>query len=376
MRGVKARILFWLVSIIATALLTYQFVLAANCFAADNGRFSVASSVVPSSSSLSLTNAESRIRQLPSLYHLLDTEVEGTCPQKLVLMEDKRIGSSISSLSDWGDHNSIPKIIHVTTKSRCLPPSFHDNLELWKKAFPDYSFVLHNDAAMYRLLELHHVDFPHLQQSLKCSVSVAAIADLWRALILYEYGGIYTDIDNAPRKLNAFLIKETDQAFFVVEEAGYLSQYFMASAPKHPLLFLLIQSTLHRLYDLNDVDHQYVPFVTGPGALKQAFLHFLHEQGPNAAAVKNTTSPKNAAFVQEGVYTGIGNATVTVVGRRGKASDEYVARNVIYKKRRIYAELMNMTHFSRVHADPSVKSKLTTDSCMERLWHSRNSNRQ
>lgn len=374
MKGGKSRVLFWIGSLIATALLTYQFSLAANCFVAENGRSSIASTL-PSSSTLPLTGKAIQTQQLPSLYHLLDTGIESSCTENLVLMEDKRMGPSILSAPDWNNRLSIPKVIHVTSKSRCLPPSFHDNLELWKTAFPDYSFVLHNDAAMYRLLDLPHLHFPHLQESLLCSVSVAARADLWRALILYEYGGIYTDIDNAPRKLNSTRIQETDQAFFVVEEAGYLSQYFMASAPKHPLMFMLIQSTLHRLYDLNDVDHQYVPFVTGPGALKQAFLHFLHEQGPNTAAIKNTTTSKNAAIVQEGVYIGISNATVTVVGRRGKASDEYVARNVIYKKRRIYAELMNMTHFSRVHSDPSVKSQLTTDSCFERLWLSRKDNR-
>ena len=372
MIGGKSRLLFWIGSLIATALLTYQFLLATNCFVAENGRSSI--TFASSLSSLPQATTATQLQHLPSLYDLLDTEIETNCPQKLVLMQDKRMGPSTVSAPDWDHRLSIPKVIHVTTKSRCLPPSFHDNLELWKQSFPDYSFVLHNDAAMYRLLDMHHPDFPHLQQSVLCSVSVAARADLWRALILYEYGGIYTDIDNAPRKLNATLIQETDQAFFVVEEAGYLSQYFMASAPKHPLLFLLIQSTIHRLYDLNDVDHQYVPFVTGPGALKQAFLHFTHQQGPNSAAIKPTTASPNVALVHEGVYSGIENATVTVIGRRGTASDEYVARNVIYKKRKIYAELMNMTHFSRVHADPSVKSQLTTDSCFERLWRSRKNN--
>lgn len=369
MKRCQARSFFWIGSLITTALLVYQLSLATNCFVTDNNERSSITDSIPSS--LSQISTATRTQQLPTLYDLVDTQEEAACPEKLVLLKDRRIGPQILATLDWDNHQQIPKVIHVTTKSRCLPPSFHDNLELWKKAFPDYSFVLHNDAAMYRLLDHPHPDFPHLQQSLHCSVSVAARADLWRALILYEYGGIYTDIDNAPRKLNATLIQKSDQAFFVVEEAGYLSQYFMASAPKHPLMFLLIQSTLHRLYDLNDVDHQYVPFVTGPGALKQAFLHFLHEQGPNSAAqVKNTTQ-RNAAIVQEGVYVGIDNATVTVVGRRGKASDEYVARNVIYKKRRIYADLMNMTHFSRVHSDPSVKSQLKTDSCLERLWRRR-----
>ena len=178
---------------------------------------------------------------------------------------------------------------------------------------------------------------------------------------MYHYGGIYTDLDNAPRNIKPDSIQPTDQSWFVVEEAGYLSQYFMAAAPGHPLLYLIIQATLSRLLQLNDVEHQYVPYITGPGAVKQAFLHFMHWQGPNGG---KEGDPKvvHSGKVTAGAYTGLGNATVTVVGRRSQA-DEYVARNVIYKKRVIYSKLMNMTHFSRVSRSNNV-----TDSCLERMW--------
>ncbi len=71
-----------------------------------------------------------------------------------------------------------------------------------------------------------------------CHVSEAVKADLWRALVLWEYGGIYTDIDNAPTdefKARNY-IGDEDQAFFVIEGA-FLSQYFYAAKPRHPMMY-------------------------------------------------------------------------------------------------------------------------------------------
>jgi hypothetical protein len=104
------------------------------------------------------------------------------------------------------------------------------------------------------------------------------LADLWRYLVLYQYGGIYADIDSAPGHLfkNGTVIVDDDDAWFVVERIGTLSQYFMASSPKHPLMHLAVTVTLRRLLEVQVIGKQYVPYVTGPGALKEAWSHFLY----------------------------------------------------------------------------------------------------
>jgi len=138
--------------------------------------------------------------------------------------------------------------------------------------------------------------FPYLQQALRhCSVSMAAQTDVWRALILYEYGCLYTNRDNAPGPLlQSNTIGPHDQAWFVVEEGGFLSQYVMAAALWHPLLFLLLQASLHCSYAM---------FRMCPGELKQAFIHFRNVHGPNmnaaaaaaaAADNENNQQPQDA----------------------------------------------------------------------------------
>ena len=40
--------------------------------------------------------------------------------------------------------------------------------------------------------------FPMLLDVVHCTISFTSIIDIWRGIVLYICGGIYTDIDNAP----------------------------------------------------------------------------------------------------------------------------------------------------------------------------------
>ena len=180
---------------------------------------------------------------------------------------------------------------------------------------------------------------------------------------MWEYGGIYTDIDNAPTdefKARNY-IGEEDQAFFVIERGGFLSQYFYASEPRHPMMYMIIQHTLLRLLALNNVFNQYVPFVTGPGAVKSAFIGFMSDWDTG----------RFGKVRQPGVYTGMGNTTVTVLNT-ARTSGQYVARGVVRNKGRLY-DKMNMTHFS-VSGQKPINNKHVdddepkTDSCLRHMY--------
>jgi hypothetical protein len=102
----------------------------------------------------------------------------------------------------FADGRRIPRIVQVTSKSRCVPKIYADGLDKWR--FPDHSFFFHDDVAMkYLIYEKEWPEFPNLRKTLKCIEHVkpgVVMADIWRLLAIYEYGGIYTDIDNI-RKL-------------------------------------------------------------------------------------------------------------------------------------------------------------------------------
>jgi mannosyltransferase OCH1-like enzyme len=69
---------------------------------------------------------------------------------------------------------------------------------------------------------------------MKCIASGAAKADMWRYLIIFEFGGIYTDFDNAPQEgfQEGNVITLTDDAWFPLEALGVVAQYFFAASPQ------------------------------------------------------------------------------------------------------------------------------------------------
>ena len=112
-------------------------------------------------------------------------------------------------------------------KSRCLPKDLAHGVQKWKEAMPDHSLYFHDDDAVEKLLQSDWPEFPGLQDVLKCVRKGAMKIDIWRILVLYRYGGFYTDIDNWPGpKVNDW-IEERDTAFFVSDAVVRPSQWFM-----------------------------------------------------------------------------------------------------------------------------------------------------
>lgn len=266
---------------------------------------------------------------------------------------DSTINLSENSHNNSSSRRKIPKIVHVTSKTRCMTPTFIRNIDKWR--FPGYSLLFHDDAAVDRLLAKYWPEFPQLQLFQKCSISGAAKADIWRLLVLWEYGGIYTDIDNAPGPKfdNGNIIQDDDDAWFVVERVGVLSQYFMAASPKHPLIHVALTSLFQRLLEVENIRKQYVPFVTGPGAMKVAMMNFMKD---GKKLFKKG--------VKRGKYIGVAGRSVTVVGSKGKAT-EYVRRESVsgIDKRGGYVA-MGMQHFS----GKKGRDQAPTSSCYEHLY--------
>ncbi|EED86990.1 predicted protein [Thalassiosira pseudonana CCMP1335] len=97
--------------------------------------------------------------------------------------------------------------------------------------------------------------------------------DVWRILIVYKYGGIYSDIDHYPgSKLSETdPIQPDDEAFFLSDAWGRPSQWWFAMEPKHPVAFFTTFEIFKRFQELQNNERPNVVFVTGPDALKFGF---------------------------------------------------------------------------------------------------------
>ncbi len=253
-----------------------------------------------------------------------------TCDSPLHYIPSRYIHGSINGKGKDGGLRMIPKIIHMTSKSHCVSPRLKSNTEEWY--FDEHSFFMHDDDAVDRLFDRDWPEFPLLKESLSCIDSGAGKADLWRYLVLWEYGGIYTDLDNAPGPglLNGTIITDDVDSFFEQEVSGHPSQYFMAASPHHPVMYFMVTTAIERLLGVISVSDQYVPIVTGPEAAKKAVVKAFGK-----------------AYPQRGHYVGVYNRTMTVVGSRE------LARSGMYLKRDTFGGedkgneygLMNMTHY-------------------------------
>ena len=131
----------------------------------------------------------SKVTTAPSVWSLSLEELVATsnstasqCDHRLTFMEDKIVPNV------W--QRKIPRVVHVTGKTRCLSQPFLANLNKWK--LENHSFYFHDEDAMDRLLNEEWPEFPQLKMIQNCMISGAAKSDLWRYLLLYRYGGIYT----------------------------------------------------------------------------------------------------------------------------------------------------------------------------------------
>lgn len=229
----------------------------------------------------------------------------------------------------------IPRVIHMTSKSRCATPEVHAIVNQWRLA--GHSLYFHDDDAVERLTShpLSQSSFPLLNETLKCVTNGATRSDLWRYLVLYTFGGIYTDIDNLPRGFNADTISNEDDSFFVIESLGIVSQYFIASSPHHPLMMLSLEDGINNLRGIVNVMRNNPSRTTGPAALKRGFINFM-----------NGTS---TGYIDAGKYFGMNNRSVTAIGNKANPK-EYVDRGGLdaASKKRYYAA-MGMQHFHDLH---------------------------
>ncbi|HTH83008.1 MAG TPA: glycosyltransferase [Mucilaginibacter sp.] len=87
---------------------------------------------------------------------------------------------------------TIPKIIHQTWKDTNIPAHLSPLAETWKSNHPDWEYILWTDEANESFIKKYHPDFLSVYQSLPHAIQRV---DLVRYFILYEFGGVFIDLD-------------------------------------------------------------------------------------------------------------------------------------------------------------------------------------
>jgi mannosyltransferase OCH1-like enzyme len=152
--------------------------------------------------------------------------------------------------TNYTDRITLPVYLNYLF-NRCMSPTYA------------YRFMGPRERAQF-ILECCSADVFECYSKLKIG---AAQADLWRVLVLRQFGGVYLDIDAHVVWPLGFIVKPDYEELYLQHKYGSVSNYFLASTRDNPHLDLILTSILDnvRTHASNDVSE-----LTGPMALDRA----------------------------------------------------------------------------------------------------------
>lgn len=153
---------------------------------------------------------------------------------------------------DLSKHNTIPKIIHVSWKTKKIlnnkSPLILNGLVNLKKLNPDYKLEISddNDVETYLKSKLRKWDYIKIKNK-----KIVEKIDLWRLIKIYNEGGIYVDIDRYCNiSFNDIINKETKCILPTHGDIDF-SQDLMISCKRNPIFKKAIEYNLAARYLIN-----------------------------------------------------------------------------------------------------------------------------
>eukprot|EP00978_Attheya_sp_CCMP212_P048434 scaffold519932_cov51-Attheya_sp.AAC.1 len=207
------------------------------------------------------------------------------CPEGQVYMENRVLTKEVTHK----ENRAIPRTIHFILQSKCVPNELANDHKAWK-ALVDHSIIYHDqsdiDTHMKTIAskDAARKEFADsIWNAYNCALEPRAKLDIARFMILWEFGGIAIDMDNAPGPAflkspeggNGTIIDDADESLFEVDGKWTVNPRFIATAPHHPVLYVGITS-----------------FMAKSWTPDMHFANKFHE-GPDSGQVKTTKRHKN-----------------------------------------------------------------------------------
>lgn len=169
----------------------------------------------------------------------------------------------------------IPKIIHQTWKDTEIPRKLTGWVKTWLEKNPDYEYWLWTDASARKLIAERH---PSLLDTFDNYNEGIRRADALRYVVLYEFGGVYADMDMESlknldpilRKYSCFLPQEPYEHPILYGNFEHLViNALMGCSVKHPFMKSLIDNLPFYSHMWNVLDS------TGPHFLTSMYKKYI-----------------------------------------------------------------------------------------------------
>jgi mannosyltransferase OCH1-like enzyme len=169
----------------------------------------------------------------------------------------------------------IPKVIWQTYKDPFdqLQPYMLDAVNTWKILNPEYEYRYMDDSqAAQFILEEYGQEWHDLFVGLPVGVMRG---DLWRYMIIYKYGGIYTDLDTeCLNPINTWLNEEYE--IIVCPETNlHFCQWTFAASAGNPILKSVLDTIKEKLINPTYGSPHFVHTHTGPAVWTEGIMKAL-----------------------------------------------------------------------------------------------------
>jgi hypothetical protein len=151
----------------------------------------------------------------------------------------------------------IPRLIFQTWKALELEPVLCRGAVKWAAVNPEYDYLLFDDVAAKRMIEIEFG--AGLLEAFNCINVGAAKSDVWRLLAIYLFGGIYFDLDSAPKPEHPFRTWGFGNHSIVtgVGGDGDPHQWGLIYTPQHPVIRAAVLEMLDNVANRRPVGNTY-----------------------------------------------------------------------------------------------------------------------
>lgn len=170
----------------------------------------------------------------------------------------------------------IPKIIWQTYKTeyKDLPNKALINSKKWKDLHPSYEYRYMSDSDIYDFVDKYYgKEMLRLIKSFKIPVMMA---DLWRVLVIYEFGGIYADIDTYPTEPLENKIDFSKNMVIGIENGLHYSQWAFMAEPKSPIIKSIIDVIVERCKNIDYNKKEFVHYHTANDAFSEGIRRYFN----------------------------------------------------------------------------------------------------
>jgi mannosyltransferase OCH1-like enzyme len=170
--------------------------------------------------------------------------------------------------------SGIPKIIHQTWKTKDVPDHWKKSKDEWQRLHPDWLYILWTDEDIRNHIKDYHPDFLELHDNYEYNIQRA---DMIRYFILYDFGGIYSDLDQYPLENIEKYITTNLNYFVYSPNSDIITNQFMIS-PKHSLIMKKVQDNLKKKIPWYAFGkHLKIYYSTGPFMINKTLLNDIKE---------------------------------------------------------------------------------------------------